>query len=308
MPAIAVSAVNTGTDTLTATAHGLFTGDRCRVRNVGGALPTGLTATVDVFAVRVDANNVKLSDTNAHALAGTNIIDITGAGSGTTTIEYGLPFCIPRVAAVGSQIFHDDDNAAWQSLVALYGLLTGQAQSIWSGVALATPLDVAGLITALAGVTAAANQHVAVSGVGRFKHGIITIPFTLTTAGANAASGAVTPNTAGLAGVVLGAGAQIYFPLPAFAQHQRLVNVSVFFKSATDRTNCIAKDILVTSTADPAADTYTSLSASFANAGTAISRAVNINAQSTGSRTFWLRLDSSSSLTAIGGVLEVDAP
>ena len=32
MPSIAISAVNAGTDTLTAVAHGLTTGDRCRVR------------------------------------------------------------------------------------------------------------------------------------------------------------------------------------------------------------------------------------------------------------------------------------
>lgn len=155
MPAITVTAVNLGTDTLTATAHGLVTGDRCRVRNVGGALPAAtpaLTAATDYFAIRQDANNVKLADTNAHALAGTPI-DITGAGSGTTTIEYGLPYCTPNAAAAaGGQIKSANDNGAWSALVALYCLLTGLAQTIWTG------------------ITLAANQHFAVSGTGKYHH------------------------------------------------------------------------------------------------------------------------------------------
>lgn len=142
MPAITVTVVTTGTDTLTATAHGLLTGDRFRLRNVGGALPAAtpaLAAVTDYFAIKVDANNIKVSDTNAHALANTNIVDLTSTGSGTTIIEYGLPYCVPRIAAALTQVFPADDNAAWAALVAMYGLLTGQPQSLWSQVALAVP-------------------------------------------------------------------------------------------------------------------------------------------------------------------------
>lgn len=133
MPAITVSAVNTGTDTLTATAHGLTTGDRFRLRNVGGALPAAtpaLAAVTDYFAIVTDANNLKVSDTNANALAGTGVVNITGTGTGTTTVEYGLPFCIPRIATPQSQKYSADDNATWNTLVALYDLLTGQPQPI----------------------------------------------------------------------------------------------------------------------------------------------------------------------------------
>lgn len=162
MPAIVVSSVNTGTDTLTAVAHGLFTGDRCRVRNVGGALPTGLTATVDVFALRLDVDNIKLCDTNAHALAGIGILDITGAGSGTNKVEYGLPYCIPNVVvAQGVQVPSVGLNGAWNALVALYDLLTGQAQSVFAGVALAVPLTTTAMRTLL--VSAAAFQGSGVS-------------------------------------------------------------------------------------------------------------------------------------------------
>ena len=153
MPAFTVTSVDTTANTLTSTgvaaaggAEGtvLLTGDRFRLRNVGGAVPAGLTAGLDVFAVRVDDNTIKVSDTNAHALAGTNIIDITGSGSGTTTIEFGLPYCLPTaIAGPLTQIKSVNDRGAWNSLVALYDLLTGQAQSIWTAVTLNVPLNVA---------------------------------------------------------------------------------------------------------------------------------------------------------------------
>lgn len=180
MPAIVISAVNTGTDTLTATAHGLLTGDRCRLRNVGGALPAStpaLVGAVDVFAVRVDADNFKLADTNAHALASTGIVDLTGAlGAGTTTVEYGLPFCTPNViAAAGTQVKSVDLNGTWNALVATYDLLTGQAQSVWSTIVVALTVTFNALVTFAAGATAAVNQHFTVSGTGKYKHGTRTI-------------------------------------------------------------------------------------------------------------------------------------
>jgi hypothetical protein len=157
MPAIVVTAVNTGTETLTGVAHGLLTGDRFRTRNVGGALPTGLAAATDYFAIRVDADNVKPCATSADAFANTPI-NLTGAGSGTTTIEYGLPYCIPTaLAAPNTQIKSANDNGAWAALVALYCFLVGLAQTV------------------LTGITLAANQHITVSGTGRYKHGTMTL-------------------------------------------------------------------------------------------------------------------------------------
>lgn len=144
--AITISAVDTGADTLTATGHGLLTGDRFRVRNVDGALPTGLAAVTSYFAIRLDADTLKVATTSANALAGT-AINLTGAGSGTNTIEYGLPYVEPRVAAPGGQIESADDNATWASLTALHALLTGQSQAVWSGVTLAGALNTGGPLT-----------------------------------------------------------------------------------------------------------------------------------------------------------------
>ena len=74
------------TDTLTtASAHGYSTGDSVQFVNSGGGLPAGLSAGVTYFVVVVDSLNYKVADTLAHALAGTNIIDITTAGTGTQT-------------------------------------------------------------------------------------------------------------------------------------------------------------------------------------------------------------------------------
>lgn len=85
-------------DTLTATAHGLnapSTVDdvtRAVVSNSGGALPGGLTASTSYFYyVRVvDANTLTLHKTAAGALANTERVDITSAGTGTQTITWTL--------------------------------------------------------------------------------------------------------------------------------------------------------------------------------------------------------------------------
>lgn len=132
MPLITITAVDTGTETLTAVAHGLVTGDRTRVRNVDGALPTGLSPSTDYFAIRVDADNLRLATSNALALAGT-AINLTGAGSGTNKLEYGLPYCIPTiVAAPLTQVRSADANGEWAALAALHQFLTGGSQSIWT--------------------------------------------------------------------------------------------------------------------------------------------------------------------------------
>src|SRR4051794_40494401 len=81
----------------------LLTGDRLRLRNVGGALPAATPAhapVTDYFAIRVSDDVIKVATSNANALAGV-AVDITGGlGAGTTTIEFQLPYCIPTEVAV----------------------------------------------------------------------------------------------------------------------------------------------------------------------------------------------------------------
>jgi hypothetical protein len=167
MPAFTITAVNTGADTLTAVGHAMLTGQRFRLRNIGGALPAAtpaLAPVTDYFAIRADADTFKIATSSGNASSGT-AVDITGAGTGTQLLEYGLPYCVPRIAADLTQILPEDDNAAWQSIVALYDLLTGQLQSIWNGITLAGSLLVGGDVKTS----------------GRFKHGTMTLRFPATT-------------------------------------------------------------------------------------------------------------------------------
>lgn len=157
-----VSSVDTTANTFTATgvaAAGqpegsvLFTGDRFRLRNVGGALPAAtpsLAGATDYWARRVSDDSIQAYDSNAHALAGgsTGLVDITGGlGAGVTTIEFGLPYCLPTVnAAQGIQLRPFTVADTWSGLVALYTLLTGQAQAIWSAITVAVATTFSALV------------------------------------------------------------------------------------------------------------------------------------------------------------------
>jgi hypothetical protein len=70
------------TNALTSTSHGWVTGTKVVLS--GADIPEGLSAGT-YYAIRVDANTLKLAATQALALAGT-AIDVTGYGSGTNTL------------------------------------------------------------------------------------------------------------------------------------------------------------------------------------------------------------------------------
>lgn len=75
-----VSAVDTGTDTLTATAHGLSDGDIIKLTSTG-TLPGGLLTTRDYYVINSAANTLKVSLSQ-----GGSAVDITSAGSGTISL------------------------------------------------------------------------------------------------------------------------------------------------------------------------------------------------------------------------------
>lgn len=87
----AVGDVNTGTDVITETAHGMTTGAGPFRLSSTGTLPTGtgIAADTNVWIIAPDANTYKLATSKANALAGT-AIDITAAGSGTHTLQRGV--------------------------------------------------------------------------------------------------------------------------------------------------------------------------------------------------------------------------
>jgi len=74
-------------NTLTKSAHGLLTGDGpFDLTNAGGALPGGLSPSVPIWAIKVDANTFKAALSLSDALAGV-FIDLTTDGTGTSTIH-----------------------------------------------------------------------------------------------------------------------------------------------------------------------------------------------------------------------------
>jgi hypothetical protein len=77
--------VDTGTDYIAETSHGLLTGDRVQLTTTA-TLPAGLSLSTDYFVIKVDDDNIQLATSFANAIAGTQV-DITAAsGGGTHTL------------------------------------------------------------------------------------------------------------------------------------------------------------------------------------------------------------------------------
>lgn len=83
---IAVTGVNTGTNTLTAPGHGLKTGDGPWQIASTGTVPGGLTTLTNYWAIFVDANTLKVAAKFQNAWVPTPVA-LTSAGTGTITIQ-----------------------------------------------------------------------------------------------------------------------------------------------------------------------------------------------------------------------------
>jgi hypothetical protein len=81
-----VSAVTTGTDSLTINNHPFNVGERVYISSTA-ALPGGLSALTEYFVIDTDANTIKLAASKADALANSPI-DITSTGSGTIVVAH----------------------------------------------------------------------------------------------------------------------------------------------------------------------------------------------------------------------------
>lgn len=100
-----LSAVDTGADTVTSTAHGIPTGVGVTYTSsdgVAGAIG-GLTHGGTSYVRAVDADTIALYDTAAHAIAGgaTGLRDLTSSGTGTHTLTMRNEFIIAGVNATG---------------------------------------------------------------------------------------------------------------------------------------------------------------------------------------------------------------
>ena len=91
---VATSNVSTTNDTLTITGHGFVTGDRITYSASGGTLLAGLTDGSTYYAIREDANTLKLASTAANAAAGTQL-DLTSTGNDSQTFSGPQPIKVP---------------------------------------------------------------------------------------------------------------------------------------------------------------------------------------------------------------------
>jgi hypothetical protein len=97
---IATTAVNTTTEVITYTAHGLATGDRIKYFDGGGTAITGLTDETVYYAIRASADTFKVATTAENATAGT-AINLTGTGNDDQFFDLLDETVATAVAALG---------------------------------------------------------------------------------------------------------------------------------------------------------------------------------------------------------------
>lgn len=126
----AASTVSPTTDKITILSHGFQTGTKVGLS--GTSLPSPFTAT-DYYVLRVDANNIKLSTTQADAISGT-FINILSATVGDTAHTFTLtPAAITGTPSFKWQASNDTSN--WVDLavssVTMSGYTLGGTSSLW---------------------------------------------------------------------------------------------------------------------------------------------------------------------------------
>jgi hypothetical protein len=100
-----VSSVDTSANTLTITDSGMATGNMVYFTSTG-TLPAPLVAGKNYYVYMVSGDDTfKLSDTYSHAIAGTNFIDLTSAGTGTISID---PIVTKEIQINNDEILDDD--------------------------------------------------------------------------------------------------------------------------------------------------------------------------------------------------------
>ena len=81
---VAAASINTSTDAITITSHGINTGDLLTY-NSGSSLVGGLADGIQYYAIKIDDNTIKLATTKSNADTGV-AIDLTSQGAGTHTL------------------------------------------------------------------------------------------------------------------------------------------------------------------------------------------------------------------------------
>lgn len=118
-----ISSIDTTTNLITVTSNDMTDGTLVQVTSTG-TMPAPLVENTNYFVfTNGNANTFALSDTYSHALAGTNLIDLTTAGTGSITLS---PITLQEVQINNVQIL-DNDRA--DLLPPLYAALLGETWS-----------------------------------------------------------------------------------------------------------------------------------------------------------------------------------
>lgn len=113
------------TDICTKASHGFVTGLKVQVSS-DDTLPGGLSGGTDYYVIVGNANTFSLSDTLAHALAGTNIVNIADAGTGTHTIT-PTPLAGSLAKVQGS-----NDGTTFTDLASQTGNITADGSALYN--------------------------------------------------------------------------------------------------------------------------------------------------------------------------------
>jgi hypothetical protein len=110
---VAYTAVDAGTDKINAVAHGFSHMQRVTIAS-SGSLPSPLVAGTAYWIIRVDADHVRLAQTEDYAFSLT-AIDLTTQGSGNHTITTSEHFIIVSDTAAPTCNGYDTAGSAWES-------------------------------------------------------------------------------------------------------------------------------------------------------------------------------------------------
>ena len=83
--------------------HGQIAGTGVRLASTG-TMPAGLSDRSTYYLVYVDSNTISLADTEDHAIAGTNLVNITDAGTGELVLVQNTPLTIQYLDAASTYI------------------------------------------------------------------------------------------------------------------------------------------------------------------------------------------------------------
>lgn len=154
----------------------------------------------------------------------------------------------------------------------------------------------------------AANQDFTISGTGNYKHGIKSLSAPILSGNILPSGGSVSYTT-NQPGFTIASGVTVYVALPAVPRQNRVVNVKLWFDSAASAANATCT-IYESSTANPPTATLSSTGISLSAGGTAVAVAngANLYYSSPNSQTWFIRIVSTGTVTALATTQEFDVP